>query len=276
VWLVGVAFLLLLTSSLCVFVGRRPSQSSAEIWDIPGTSRTYTTVVGALAGFSVTSSIFIANLTVARQSAAFESIIALFLIAFLVFISSAMQFATTPNLAVPAGELYRTVQGYSYVLANASFYLGLSLSWLGLPLLLAAIDLEYLSDAFIWMVLFAILGGAMRISSSGLNTFSQVELKAGLALPILCFATAGVYHLAGTEVIDDLLPARHGPTVFAVLCFVAAAVGFSLQSMIVGALGRESASVFVARWGRAVLIAFTAAVFTCVSLLWLEVASEVP
>jgi hypothetical protein len=167
------------------------------------------------------------------------------------------------------------VQGYSYVLANASFYLGLSLSWLGLPLLLAAIGLEYLSDVFIWMVLFAILGGAMRVSSSGLNVFSQVELKAGLALPALCFATAGVYHLAGRELIDDLLPADHGPTAFAALCFAAAAVGFSLQSMMVGALRRESTSAFVATWGRTTLIAFAAAVFTSVSLLWLEVASEV-
>src|SRR5688572_16768145 len=138
-WGVGAALLLLVTCSLCLFVTRRRAEQSAEIWDIGGTARTYTTIVGALAGFSVTSAIFIANLTVARQSATFESVIALFLIAFLIFISSAMQFGTTPNLPAPPSELYATVQSYSYVLASTSYYLGLCLSWLGLPLLLAAI-----------------------------------------------------------------------------------------------------------------------------------------
>jgi protein-S-isoprenylcysteine O-methyltransferase Ste14 len=176
-----------------VYAGRRSQPRPNDIWDIAGTARTYTTIVGTLAGFSVTSSIFIANLSVARRSTNFEGVIALFLIAFLVFISSAMQFGTTPNLTGPGSEGYRTVQEYSYLLANASFYLGLCLSWLGLPLLLAAIGLDYLADVFAWMVLFAILGGAMRVSSSGLNIFTRIQLLSGLSLPFICFGAAAIY-----------------------------------------------------------------------------------
>jgi hypothetical protein len=269
-WLAGTAFLLLVTCGLSVLVGRRLSPTSGDIWDIAGTARTYTTFVGTLAGFSVTSSIFIANLSVARQSANFESVMALFLIAFVVFISSAMQFGTTPNLVTPTGEFYRTVQGYSYLLANASFYVGLCLSWLGLPLLLAAIDLDYLADIFIWLVFFAILGGAMRVSSSGLNVFARTDLLAGLSLPFICFSAAALYRLLAGQ-LDELLPAEHGTVLFAVVCFAAAAVGFSLQSAMVASLRQEATAGFTARFGRQVLVAYTGAVFTAVSLLWLAV-----
>jgi hypothetical protein len=273
-WVIGVALLLLLTSALCTYFGRRLNRVEAEIWDIAGTARTYTTIVGTLAGFSVTSSIFIANLTVARQSANFEGVIALFLIAFLVFVSSAMQFGTTPNLSSSPADFYRTVQNYSYILANASFYLGLCLSWLGLPLLLSSIGLDYLGDIFIWLVLFAILGGALRISSSGLNLLAGVDFLSGLALPLLCFGAALSYRLASEVALDRLLPAEHAPTLFAVVSFVVAALGFSIQSAIVGSLREAKSALLAVRVGRALIIAHTAAVFTAVSLLWLAVLDE--
>jgi hypothetical protein len=98
---------------------------------------------------------------------------ALFLIAFLIFIGAAMQFGTTPNLPTAPTEAYRTIQEYSYLLANTSYYLGLSLSWLGLPLLLSTISLHYLAGILVWLVLFAIVGGGMRICSAGLNNFAR-------------------------------------------------------------------------------------------------------
>ena len=186
-WILGIAALLAFTCAVSLLLSPRARTLSPEIWDVGNTARTYTTVVGTLSAFSVTSSIFIANLTAARESTAFESVMALFLTAFLVFIGAAMQFATTPNLTQPPNELYRTIRDYSYLLANVSFYLGLSLSWLGLPLLLSAVGLDHLSDIFIWMVLFAILGGAIRLSGTGLGMFNGVSLRLALGLPALCF-----------------------------------------------------------------------------------------
>jgi hypothetical protein len=272
-WIAGIVLLLLATTAVSLLLAQRPSGSAPEIWDIPGTARTYTTIVGTLAGFSVTSSVFIANLTAARQSDNFENVIALFLVAFLVFISSAMQFGTTPNLGLQTAD-YRAVQGYSYLLANASFYLGLCLSWLGLPLLLAAIGLDYLSDIFIWLVLFAILGGAMRVSSSGLNIFANMDLLPSLCLPLLCFAAALIYWLVASQLLESLLPDKHGPVLFAVICFGIAALGFSIQSAIVGSLrsGESARSMRLA--GRRVAVGLAGAVFTVVSLLWLSVISE--
>ena len=274
-WPFGLVGLMLVTAGASVLLARRPGRSEAEIWDIPGTARTYTTIVGTLAGFSVTSSVFIANLSVARQSANFEGVMALFLIAFVVFVSSAMEFGTTPNLTTRTSDLYRTVQGYSYLLANISFYLGLCLSWVGLPLLLSAIGLEYLAGIFIWLVLFAILGGALRISSSGLNIFTHMELLPSLALPPLAFLAALLYRLLADQFLESLLPEDHTPTLFAVICYVMAAIGFSLQSAVVGSLrSGDGSGLLQGIAGRAV-IAFTGAVFTAVSLLWLAVLSEV-
>jgi hypothetical protein len=186
---------------------------------------------------------------------------ALFLIAFLVFISSAMQFATTPNLPNPKDEVYLTLQGCSYVLANANFYLGLCLSWLGLPLLLVAIGLEYLADIFIWLVLFAILGGATRVSSSGLSVFALVELRVGLSILLVCFGAAALYRPVASEQVDDLLPTEHAPALIAVRCFAVAAVGFHCNQQWWARCVRTHQPL-AAKDGRSLLLAYIAAVFT--------------
>ena len=274
-WLVGIALLLAVTCGLCLLLPGSRDEAPADIWDVAGTARTYTTIVGTLAGFSVTSSIFIANLSVARQSAAFESVMALFLVAFLIFISAAMQFGTTPNLPNRPTDTYLAIQGYSYLLANASYYLGLSLSWLGLPLLLSVVGLDYLGSIFLWLVLFAILGGAVRICSSGLNIFAGVPLRVSLAVPVMCFALSSFYSLVLARQFEGLLPDEHGPALFAVLCFVLGAVGFALQSAMVGSLQKEASSAAVARVGQRLLLVYIAGVVTTSSLLWLAVAAAI-
>ena len=230
-------------------------------------------IVGTLAGFSVGGSIFIANLSLARESDAFESLMAMFLVAFLIFISSAIQFGTTPNLDDAPDDTYRTIQDYSYLLANASLYLGLCLSWLGLPLLLLAVGLDYLGEIFSWLVLFAIVGGALRIASSGLNILARVEYKSSVALPLICFALAAGYYAFGDS-IDDLRPAEHGPALFAVWCFAVAAFGFSLQSTMVGSLRSAASAEMTVKYGRTLLVLISTATFTTTALLWFAVKSE--
>ena len=272
-WALGVTSLLRLAGGMSLAAGWRTREPQSEIWDVAGTARTYTTIVGTLAGFSITSSIFIANLTVARESAAFESVMALFLVAFLLFISAAMQFGTTPNLSSHPHDAYRTVQGYSYVLANQSYYMGLSLSWVGLPLLLSVVGLDYLANVFIWLVLFALLGGAVRMCAAGLNTFVGVDLRVCLGLPVLCFALASAYRLGLATMLDSLLPAEHEIVLFAVTCFVLGATGFTLQSFGASSVRHEELGAAVARVGPRVLLPYTAGVVTASSLLWLATAS---
>jgi hypothetical protein len=222
-------------------------------------------------GFSIGGSIFIANLSLARESSTFESLMAMFLVAFLTFISAAMQFLTTPNLADPPGDEYKTIQAYSYLLANVSFYLGLCLSWLGLPLLLVAVGLPYLGDMFLWIVLFAIVGGALRIAGSGLNVFARVDYRLSFALPLICFAGALLYHLCFGEVLAQLLPAEHRAAHFAGVCFVIMAIGFSLQSTLVSALRHEASTSWVSRFARPAMLCLSALALTATGLPWLAV-----
>jgi len=275
VWIIGIGLLLLVTSAGAMFAGRRQVEAPPAIWELPGTSRSYTGIVGTLAGFSVGGSIFIANLSLARESPAFESLMAMFLVAFLIFISASMQFVTTPNLAEPPGSAYETIQAYSYVLANLSFYLGLCLSWLGLPLLLVAVGLPYLGDLFIWIVLFAIVGGALRISGSGLNLLARVDYKLSFAVPLACFAGTAVYYLGLGEILEDLLPMEHRAALFAAVSFVVAAAGFSLQSTLVGALRDGASTEVILPFARPAVLGLSAAAFTSTALLWLAVRDSI-
>ena len=272
-WLLGVAFLLLITCSISPLVAGRRVEAATEIWDVTGTDRTYTTIVGTLAGFSVTSAIFIANLAQLVKSAAFESVMALFLVAFLIFISAAMQFGTTPNLPNPPSQAYQTIQGLSHLLANGSYYMGLSVSWLGLPLLLSAVGLRYLSEIFLWLLLFAILAGSVRLCSASLSIFAGTSCRAALTVPALCFAGSCFFSLVLARQFRELLPQEHGPALFAVICFVIAAVGFALQSSIAASLQKEASSVAFAKVGGRLLVAYTGGLVTASSLLWLAVAA---
>jgi hypothetical protein len=98
-------------------------------------------------------------------------------------------------------------------------------------------------------------------------------MNTSLVMPLLCFGAAAFYRLGLGEVLDDLLPGSHGPALFAVLCFVVAAAGFSLQSVITGTLRRAVWAGAASSFGRLVLVAYTAAVFTSTSLLWFAVES---
>src|SRR3712207_7117868 len=97
-WLVGVLFLIAVAAAVVARLGRsgRPGVTVLP-WDIPGLAGPYTGVVGTLAGFSVASAIFIANLSLARESPTFAAIIGMPLVSFLTLVTSAMVYSSTPN-----------------------------------------------------------------------------------------------------------------------------------------------------------------------------------
>src|SRR3712207_6353408 len=138
-WVAGILLLLLLAVGIVQLLARDEREGPAmPLWDIPRVAGSYTTIVGTLSGFTVASAVFIGNQ--ARGSSFFEDAMGMFIIAFLLLISSTMQFAATPNLTGDLRAAYIGDQHLSYVLANASFYLGVAISWLGLRLLLLAVN----------------------------------------------------------------------------------------------------------------------------------------
>jgi hypothetical protein len=106
-------------------------------WAIPSLTGPFTGVVGTLAGFSVASAAFIANLSLARESPTFASIIGMPLVSFLILATSTMIYRSTPS-ATPVGECDpdSAAQRLSHLLGNTSYFLGLTVGWLALSPLL--------------------------------------------------------------------------------------------------------------------------------------------
>ena len=133
-WIVGVGAVLIVVVAATVAVGWRRDELPTPLWDVSRMSASFTTVVGSLAGLSVASAVFLANLTAVRQSPDFGLVMAMFLIAFTILIATAMLFATVPNLVPPPPDDadYHRLQRASYLLAVMSYALGLSVAWFAL------------------------------------------------------------------------------------------------------------------------------------------------
>lgn len=84
--------------------------------------------------------------------------------AFIVLIGTALMFATSRSASWDSAEteVAAVCRRTMYVLANLCFYLGVSMSWLGLHPLLVAIELNHLASVFSWLLLFTIFAGALR------------------------------------------------------------------------------------------------------------------
>lgn len=162
-WVIGVSFLLTAIAIVTLAVGWRPKELTPPIWDLPRVATTFTGVAGSLAGFSVASAFFLANLTAVRGSESFGLVIAMFLIAFVILISAAMLFAAVPNLALPPESPdYPRLQAAGFVFGSVDFHLGLSLAWLALRPFLLALGLRSVADLFVWVMLVAVIGGGVR------------------------------------------------------------------------------------------------------------------
>jgi hypothetical protein len=172
-WALGILLAVLVAVAISYRLSQlKPSSQIAAMWDLPRSVSTYTSISGTLAGFSVTSAVFLANLRVSRDVEEFEGVMAMFLFAFIAFIGAAVQFSSTPNAAM--NDLHQlAVQRYSYVFANLGFYQGLAQSWLGLRLLLVGIGFHDLADIFIGVLLFVTIAESFRIARMNLHLTTQ-------------------------------------------------------------------------------------------------------
>ena len=264
-WPLGV----LITVLVAMAIAYRLSlfKASAEydaMWDLSRSVGPYITISGSLAGFSVTSSIFLANLKVARDAQEFEGVMAMFLFAFIAFIGAALQFSSTPN--APATDAYQhKVQRYSYVLANLAFYHGIAQSFMGLRLLLVGIGFDGLADIFIGVLLFVTIAEAFRIGRLNMHLTSQSPV-ACLAIPFVGLTCAGVFYAVASSA--GLWPETDAPLKFAVVCFVSTATGYALQNTLLMISGTTSGPKLLNGPAERFLLLYSQAAATCVFLLW--------
>jgi hypothetical protein len=270
-WPVGIVVAIAVTAMLSLPLAQpRRTELHPLVWDIPRVAATYTTILGALAGFSVVSSIFIANLTVARESPEFESVIGMFLLAFLVFMATAMLFGTTPNL--PEGDYaFQRSQRLCLFLASCGYYTGIAVSWLALRLLLLAIELDYVADIFTWILLIAIISGGLRLTNF-LIQLTLVNRRAAIAGPALGFLVAAIYGLGLAELVPELLPLSREPFLLAVTLFALGGVGFSLHTLVLMFSETERGQRVIERLADGMALVYALTLTLMAGLLWLVIA----
>lgn len=251
-------------------VGPRPEPRQA-IWDVPRVAQTFTPIVGTLAGFSVASTIFLANLAVTRESADFPSLIGMFVIAFVIFVGVAQEFGMTPNLPARDAD-YEHLQRLAYLLSMFGYFLALAVSWNALRILLLTLGLDGIADVFTWVLLFAVVAGTTRLSVQHLYMLTALPRATCLAIPAVSFVAAAVLRLGLVPNLPALAPVANEPFHVAVACFAVAAVGFALQSVILALHDEPRLAGLILRHGDRGAMAMLGAVGTVVGVLWIVVA----
>src|SRR5262249_32299373 len=155
-------------------------------------SQRYIYIVGSLSGFSVASATFLAGFIERTGSAALLTVIGMFLTAFLVFVGTAMIFATVPGTPARKDADATNPQRTIYFLGNCGYYIGFAIAWYALRPFLTGIRLNFLADIFTWLLLFAGIAGAARLGFF-LYLLNGHRGRACLALPLMGFVAAALY-----------------------------------------------------------------------------------
>lgn len=274
-WLAGVFALFIVCSGvvLLLSIKLRPGPIR-PVLDVPAVAQRYIYIVGTLSGFSVASATFLAGFIERTGSSSLATVIGMFLIAFLTFVGTAMIFGTIP-VPMPGETPSDGFLGWQrtiYVMANCGYFVGLSLSWFALRPFLLAIRLDFLADIFTWLLLFAGVAGASRISLH-LHSLTLQNLRACFAMPLIGFGAAALYRFALVPWFPILWPPQHASLVFAVIGFLLTGLVFALDTMML-VHGPEHR---FARWltnpGNRALLVYSQIVIAASGLLWASVAA---
>jgi hypothetical protein len=271
VWLAGVIALLLITSLPAAILVSQSEEASKPRTprSLPVVVSNYTQLAGNVAALCLAAVVFIA--TLAPESPVFDTSIGLFILAFLVLVTSAMEFATTPSLASDEADADPGESYLSFLVANLSFYLGLALSWLGLRLLVLALELDHLADLLTWVLLLAIIMGSFRLCMH-IYRYTSANSWACVSLLAVSLAAAASYRFLFAEGWDDLWPADDGPLLLSVVAFAATGLGYLYQTLLFATHGQPNPSRLLSEHRSALLCAYTQGVLTLVVLAWIAVA----
>lgn len=272
-WAAVLALALVASGALAFALPGKPRAAQPPaVWDVPRVAQTFMPIVGALAGFSVASTIFIANLTVTRQAPGFPSLIGMFVIAFVTFVGAAQGFGTTPNLPDSVDPQYAHRQRLAFLLSIFGYFIALALSWNALRILLLALALEPLADVLTWVLLFAVVAGATRLAAQYLYMLTVLPRASCLAPPAIGFLFAATYRLILVPLLPGVAAPPNEPFLVAVACFAVAAVGFGIQSMVLSLHDWPVFATTMGRTGDRVVMAQLAVVSCVVGVLWIVVA----
>ncbi len=237
-WLLGVVGLMAAVALATTFLGAGSDAPLPEVlWDLPNQARTYTTIVGSIAGFTATSVVFAARLGIDRPGPEFESVMALLVFGFFVLLASAMQLANTPSAPGRLDPEFVEVQRLAHLLANVSFSQGLSMSWLALLPLMHLVGAVQMEALLRWFLPLTVILSGLWIGQY-LDDMTPVRGRAARTLAPIGFTAAAVYVLALAPAFPWLLPSELPLVRLAAVEALAATVSYSLQTLLFGTFVR--------------------------------------
>jgi hypothetical protein len=276
--IVGVLAFLVALSAVLTWFGWRKNEPAPELlWEPRSFAASYTSVIGPLAAFSVASAIFMAGVSVNRQTLAFETMIGMLLVAYIVFTGTAMMFASTPGSVAGKSDdgKFLRLQRYSIAIAMLGYGVGVSIAWLTLSPLLIAIELKELADLFIWILLVTTFAASARWSLFMYRMF-EVRRPAAMLMPGICLIAAGLYHLGANTWFPALWPAGNAPLTLTIVLFGIVVLGFATHSMMLNGHGAAPADRLIERHGHRMTIVAYGASTGALFLLWFALAFPDP
>jgi hypothetical protein len=242
-------------------------------WDVATLGAAYSAAIPPLAAFSIALAVFLANVSRTANPEAFENVMALFLMAFIILIGTALMFATSRSAFFGAVEdddvlLSRRTM---YVLANLCFYLGLNMSWMGLRPLLLAIELDNLAGVFSWLLLFSVVAGAVR-QSAWLQGLFGADPLACMSIGLLPILAVCVYWFGLVSLAPSLWP-ENSTLSFAVLVFIVACPPFLLETNVIRFAADQRCAGLLSRVGSRLMPAYQCVAVTAMLLLWLSLVA---
>lgn len=239
VWIVGIVVLFLAVSLPALAVPRamgappRPS-----LWDIPRIAQIYTTVVGSFAGFAAASTVFVARLGFDRPTQAFEEVMGLLALSFMMLATSAIQFGNMPNAPGLEDAAFLRVQRLSFLVSNVALTQGIITSWLSLVQLTAYIGLSGLAEALGVFMTLVVGIGLLRLTQY-VDDHTGLPGRWCLALPPVAIAGAAAYYFGFGRAAPHFLPPVGQPFHYAFASAIVVGTGFAWQSLMFTARARD-------------------------------------
>jgi hypothetical protein len=243
-------------------------------WDVGAVAQRLIYIVGTLSGFSVASATFLAGYIERKGPSDFDTVIGMFLIAFLVFVSTAMMLGTVPANA-PDRKLKDQLPAWQhtvFILATCGYYLGISLSWFALRPFLLAIRMDFLADIFTWVLLAAGLSGASRL---GLHLYVLTAHPRIIcsSVPVIAYGAAALYRFGLVPFFPALWPSEQASLIAAIIAFGILAIGFGADSLMLSLGPKHPLMARLVQSRSRALLLYVQAASVAAALIWVSVVA---
>jgi hypothetical protein len=228
-------------------------------------------ILASLGGFTITGAVFLAEIRDDAGAQANADVITLFLTAFIILTGTAVTYATLRNAVHPEDAPFdmQVSHRVMYVLSTMCFFLGISLSLLGLVPMLLSINLASVANTFSWLLVFVLVAGGSRLGA-WLHSLLGIDTVTAVTQPLIAMFGAAAYRFLLAPGLPMLWPQASALS-FAMVVFAITAAAFFIESSMIRLQHRPSCHSALARLGPLLLPPLVTAAICAIDLVWLSI-----